>query len=114
MEKQKNGTIAVITSVAGDKGRQSNYVYGSAKGAISIFLEGLRQRLQKSGVHVLTIKPGWINTPLTSSFKKKSQFFSLKLSLQTKGCFTPTGVLLVNVPLAGSTINSKARIIGTG
>lgn len=69
-EAQRRGTIAVISSVAGDRGRQSNYVYGTAKGAISIFLQGLRNRLCKSGVHVLTIKPGFVDTPMTASFKK--------------------------------------------
>ena len=69
-EKQAGGTIAVITSVAGDRGRQSNYVYGAAKGAVSIFLEGLRNRLHSKGVHVLTIKPGFVDTPMTAAFKK--------------------------------------------
>ena len=69
-ETRQGGTIAVISSVAGDRGRQSNYVYGTAKGAVSIFLQGLRQRLQKSGVNVLTIKPGFIDTPMTREFKK--------------------------------------------
>lgn len=69
-EAQRSGTIAVISSVAGDRGRQSNYVYGTAKGAVSIFLQGLRNRLHKSGVNVLTIKPGFVDTPMTASFKK--------------------------------------------
>jgi decaprenylphospho-beta-D-erythro-pentofuranosid-2-ulose 2-reductase len=69
-EKQGNGTIAVISSVAGDRGRQSNYVYGAAKGAITLFLQGLRNRLHKSGVHILTIKPGFVDTPMTAAFKK--------------------------------------------
>jgi len=69
-EAQKKGTIAVISSVAGERGRQSNYVYGAAKGAVSIFLQGLRQRLHKSGVHVLTIKPGFVDTPMTQDLKK--------------------------------------------
>lgn len=69
-EQQRQGTLAVISSVAGDRGRQSNYVYGSAKGAVSIFLEGLRNRLHKSGVHVLTIKPGFVDTPMTANFGK--------------------------------------------
>lgn len=63
--KQKNGFIAAISSVAGDRGRQSNYVYGSAKGGLSIFLEGLRNRLHALGVHVLTIKPGFVDTAMT-------------------------------------------------
>lgn len=69
-EQQRHGSIAVIGSVAGDRGRQSNYIYGTAKGALSIFLQGLRNRLQKSDVQVLTIKPGFVDTPMTASFPK--------------------------------------------
>jgi len=69
-EAQRYGTLAVIGSVAGDRGRQSNYVYGTAKGAVTIFLQGLRNRLQPAGVQVLTIKPGFVDTPMTASFKK--------------------------------------------
>lgn len=69
-EHQKSGTIAVISSVAGDRGRQSNYVYGSAKALVSTFLSGLRQRLSKSGVSVITIKPGFVDTPMTAAFPK--------------------------------------------
>lgn len=69
-EKQGHGSIAVISSVAGDRGRQSNYVYGAAKGMLSIFLQGLRNRLYKSGVQVLTIKPGFVDTPMTAAFPK--------------------------------------------
>lgn len=65
------GTLAVIGSVAGDRGRQSNYVYGAAKGLVARFLEGLRNRLAKSGVQVLTIKPGFVDTPMTAEFEKK-------------------------------------------
>ena len=67
---QRSGTIAVISSVAGDRGRASNYVYGTAKGAVSLFLQGLRNRLHGSGVHVLTIKPGLVDTPMTAELKK--------------------------------------------
>ncbi len=66
----KNGTIAVISSVSGDRGRQSNYIYGAAKGALTIFASGLRNRLAKNGFHVLTIKPGFVDTPMTAEFKK--------------------------------------------
>src|ERR1017187_10046285 len=69
-EKQGSGTIAVISSVAGDRGRKDNYVYGAAKGMLTIFLQGLRHRLYPSGVHVLTIKPGLVNTPMTAEFEK--------------------------------------------
>ena len=69
-EEQKKGTIAVISSVAGDRGRQSNYVYGSAKAMVTAFTSGLRQRLSKSGVQVVTIKPGFVDTPMTADIRK--------------------------------------------
>lgn len=67
---QSGATLAVISSVAGDRGRASNYLYGSAKAAVSTFLSGLRQALNGRGVNVLTIKPGFVDTPMTQSFKK--------------------------------------------
>lgn len=69
-EQQRRGCIAVISSVAGDRGRGSNYVYGSAKGAVSLFTSGLRARLSKVGVSVVTIKPGFVDTPMTAHLKK--------------------------------------------
>lgn len=62
--------LAVISSVAGDRGRASNYLYGSAKAALSAFLSGQGQRLRKQGINVLTIKPGFVDTPMTRDFKK--------------------------------------------
>lgn len=62
---RKGGVIAVITSVAGDRGRQSNYVYGAAKGGLSRFLEGLRHRLVGQDIQVLDIRPGFVRTPMT-------------------------------------------------
>ena len=64
--KRGSGYIVSFSSVAGDRGRQSNYIYGAAKGALSIFLQGLRNRLYPHGVHVLTVKPGFVDTPLAS------------------------------------------------
>ena len=75
-EEQKHGTIVVISSVAGDRGRQSNYVYGTAKAAVSTFLQGLRNRLYRSGVTVITIKPGFVDTPMTASFRKSKLWAS--------------------------------------
>ncbi|MDG2031135.1 MAG: SDR family oxidoreductase [Phycisphaerales bacterium] len=70
LEPRGAGSIGVITSVAGDRGRASNYVYGAAKGAVTLFLGGLRNRLHGSGIHVLTIKPGFVDTPMTADFPK--------------------------------------------
>lgn len=70
LEEQGSGTLAVISSVAGDRGRASNYLYGSAKAAVSAYLSGLRQHLNSHGVNVLTIKPGFVDTPMTRDFKK--------------------------------------------
>jgi len=69
-EAKQAGTIAVISSVAGDRGRASNYVYGSSKAMVTAFTSGLRQRLHKSNVAVVTIKPGFVDTPMTAEFKK--------------------------------------------
>lgn len=70
LAKQGHGAVAVISSVAGDRGRQSNYVYGSAKAMVSAFASGMRQRLSKQGVHIITIKPGFVDSPMTAGFKK--------------------------------------------
>lgn len=66
MEAKGSGTVVGISSVAGDRGRASNYFYGSAKAGFSAFLSGLRNRLAKKGVHVLTAKPGYVNTAMTA------------------------------------------------
>jgi decaprenylphospho-beta-D-erythro-pentofuranosid-2-ulose 2-reductase len=65
-EARSSGTIAVITSVAGERGRRSNYVYGAAKGGLGIFLQGLRSRMYQHGIRVLTIKPGPVVTAMTA------------------------------------------------
>lgn len=64
-EKQGQGVLAVIGSVAGDRGRASNALYGASKAAVDAFASGVRSRLYKKGVHVLTIKPGFVATPMT-------------------------------------------------
>ena len=65
-ESQRKGVIAVIGSVAGDRGRASNYIYGAAKASVETFASGLRARLFVSGVHVLLVKPGFVATPMTA------------------------------------------------
>jgi short-subunit dehydrogenase len=73
---QGSGTVAVFSSVAGDRGRQSNFAYGAAKGGLSIFLAGLRNRVARRGVHVLTVKPGMVDTPMTAGLPKGPLFAS--------------------------------------
>ena len=65
-EPQGKGVITVIGSVAGDRGRASNYLYGAAKASVETFASGLRARLLVSGVHVLLVKPGFVATPMTA------------------------------------------------
>jgi len=75
-EQQGRGCIAAISSVAGDRGRQSNYIYGSAKGGISIFMQGLRNRLAKKNISVVTVKPGFVDTPMTAHLPKNPLYSS--------------------------------------
>lgn len=74
LTQRGNGCIAVITSVAGDRPRRSNYVYGVAKGALSLFAQGLRSKVTPFGVRVLTIKPGPVSSPMTANMRRSSVF----------------------------------------
>jgi short-subunit dehydrogenase len=94
-ENQKHGMIAVISSVAGDRGRQKNYVYGSAKALLTTFTSGLRQRLQKSNIRVITIKPGFVDTTMTKNYKKgilwtKPDYVAFQI---VKACSSKGGVI---------------------
>ena len=71
MEKENQGTIAIIGSVAGDRGRKSNYVYGSAKGLVARYAQGLQHRFANTPINIILIKPGPTDTPMTASFKQK-------------------------------------------
>ncbi len=75
-EAAHRGTLAVISSVAGDRGRKSNYVYGAAKGGLNIFLDGVRNRIDRAGVQVLTIRPGFVSTPMTAHLPQGPLFAS--------------------------------------
>ncbi|MBL8679630.1 MAG: SDR family NAD(P)-dependent oxidoreductase [Myxococcales bacterium] len=74
MERAGRGRLAVITSVAGDRGRPRNFTYGAAKGALNVYLQGLRSRLYASGVSVSTIKLGPVDSPMTVDHKKNALF----------------------------------------
>jgi len=68
--KKNSGQLAVITSVAGDRGRQSNYIYGASKAGLSVYTDGLAHRFANTPVQILNIKPGFVDTPMTADFKK--------------------------------------------
>ncbi len=74
MEAARRGRLGVITSVAGDRGRPRNYTYGAAKGALNVFLQGLRSRLYSAGVSVTTLKLGPVDTPMSRDHKKHALF----------------------------------------
>ena len=69
-ERQGRGVIGIISSPAGDRGRASNYVYGAAKAAVTALASGLRHRLARKGVRVVTLLPGFVDTPMTAAFTK--------------------------------------------
>jgi len=71
MEKNQQGTIAIISSVAGDRGRKSNYIYGAAKGLISRYVQGLQHRFANTPIKIVLIKPGPTDTPMTASLKQR-------------------------------------------
>lgn len=75
-ENHGKGCLAAISSVAGDRGRQSNYIYGAAKGGISLFMQGLRNRLAKKNISVVLIKPGFVDTPMTAHLPKNPLYSS--------------------------------------
>ncbi|APH58117.1 Acetoacetyl-CoA reductase [Granulibacter bethesdensis] len=70
LEKQTFGSLVVIGSVAGDRGRQSNYVYGAAKAGLGVLVQGIAHRLARSGARAVLIKPGFVDTPMTEGFTK--------------------------------------------
>ena len=70
LETQRSGSLVAIGSAAGDRGKRRNYLYGSAKGGIAVLMEGLMGRLVRAGVRVTLVKPGFVDTPMTASFRK--------------------------------------------
>jgi decaprenylphospho-beta-D-erythro-pentofuranosid-2-ulose 2-reductase len=75
-EAQRGGVLALLTSVAGDRGRKSNYFYGAAKGGLQVLAEGLRHRLYPAGVQVLDIRPGFVATRMTGHLARGGFFWA--------------------------------------
>jgi len=99
-EAQKGGTIAVISSVAGDRGRGSNFVYGSTKAALTTYVDGLRATMWRSGVRVVTVKPGFVATPMTAHLKVGALTATADVagSVLAKALTSPRGGEVVYVP----------------
>jgi decaprenylphospho-beta-D-erythro-pentofuranosid-2-ulose 2-reductase len=92
------GTLAVLSSVAGDRGRKSNYVYGSSKAGLSAFLGGLRNRIDREGVRVITIKPGPVKTAMTAGMKGSEEFADVEAVAATMVKGIDVGRDVVYVP----------------
>jgi decaprenylphospho-beta-D-erythro-pentofuranosid-2-ulose 2-reductase len=112
-ETRRAGTIVGISSVAGERGRQSNYFYGSAKAGFTAYLSGLRNRLFKSGVHVLTVKPGFVKTRMIENMKTPAPLTALpsqvaddiydavkkgKNTIYTKSIWRPIMYVIKSIP----------------
>jgi short-subunit dehydrogenase len=76
IETARHGTLVVIGSVAGDRGRQSNYVYGATKAGLGVMVEGIAHRLSRSGGRAVLIKPGFVDTAMTTHIEKKGALWS--------------------------------------
>ena len=70
VEAQSHGSLVVVGSVAGDRGRQSNYIYGAAKGGLALLIQGIAHRLVRCGGHAVVVKPGFVDTPMTAGIAK--------------------------------------------
>ncbi|MFT3722003.1 MAG: SDR family NAD(P)-dependent oxidoreductase [Hyphomonadaceae bacterium] len=70
LRAQKHGSVVAVSSVAGDRGRQSNYAYGAAKGGLALYMQGLAHSLAPTGARAVVVKPGFIDTPMTDGMKK--------------------------------------------
>lgn len=109
--RQHRGTLAVISSVAGDRGRKSNYLYGSSKAGLSAFLAGLRNRVDREGVKVVTIKPGPVKTAMTTGMKGQEKFADVNKVAQTIVKAVDKGAETVYVPFQWAPIMFVIRHI---
>lgn len=96
--QRHHGTLAVLSSVAGDRGRKSNYVYGSSKAGLSTFVDGLRNRLDREGVRVMTIKPGPVKTAMTEGMAGSAGFADVQSVAETLVAAIDKGTPVLYVP----------------
>ena len=92
------GTLAILSSVAGERGRKSNYVYGSSKAGLTAFVDGLRNRVDRDGVRVMTIKPGPVKTAMTADMKGSEKFADVEVVAATLVKAIDRGADIVYVP----------------
>jgi decaprenylphospho-beta-D-erythro-pentofuranosid-2-ulose 2-reductase len=105
------GTLAVLSSVAGDRGRKSNYIYGASKAGLSVFVDGLRNRIDREGVRVMTIKPGPVRTAMTESMKGSEKFADVEKVAATLVKEIDKGTDVVYVPGIWRLIMTVVRAI---
>jgi decaprenylphospho-beta-D-erythro-pentofuranosid-2-ulose 2-reductase len=98
MAQRHAGTLAVLSSVAGERGRKSNYVYGSSKAGLTAFVDGLRNRIDRDGVRVMTIKPGPVKTAMTENMKGSANFADVDAVAATLVKAIDKGTDIVYVP----------------
>jgi short-subunit dehydrogenase len=96
--QRHGGTLAVLSSVAGERGRKSNYVYGSSKAGLTAFTDGLRNRIDREGVRVMTIKPGPVKTAMTAGMKGSGGFADVDAVAATLVKAIDKGTDVVYVP----------------
>jgi decaprenylphospho-beta-D-erythro-pentofuranosid-2-ulose 2-reductase len=109
--QRHSGTLAVLSSVAGERGRKSNYVYGSSKAGLTAFVDGLRNRIDRDGVHVMTIKPGPVRTSMTEGMKGHERFADVNKVATTIVKSIDGGQDIVYVPGQWRLIMSVIRAI---
>ena len=109
--QRKSGTLAVLSSVAGERGRKSNYVYGSSKAGLTAFVDGLRNRIDREGVRVMTIKPGPVKTAMTEKMKGSGKFADVEVVAATLVKAIDRGDDVVYVPGIWRVIMAVIRVV---
>lgn len=112
--QRHSGTLAVLSSVAGERGRKSNYVYGSSKAGLTAFVDGLRNRIDREGVRVMTIKPGPVKTAMTQGMKGSEKFADVEKVAATLVKAIDKGTDVVYVPGIWRIIMTVIRAIPEG